>query len=278
MKKRFLIVLIIISISVGLVGHATAISYEEARANENLRPAYLEKILEIYPPPVDKEQISYVPKHHETGTMAVNYTPYYIDMDSPLTMSVYPNAFEEYKNEGDFISTIHHEYNHLRALSRDEILNEEKHYMEVVNAGQIQLKSNIPDHFSFDPSTVDLSINFSIEWMDLYCLESYKSHLISEEKKDSSKMAINHFIHTHLLEMLAIEEEIWLSKNKLNLSQEFEDSRYQMYANHYLEMIKGLSATDADPNLTKTLESIFYRSWIPDQIKNFNLILALYDL
>lgn len=276
--RKSVIFLILTALILTLSSTIIAVDYQEARENENLRQQYLESILEEYPPPEDVRNINYTQERHESATMSVNYLPHLIDGSRVilrLRMKVYPQAFEEYAVEDDFISTLLHEYNHVRALNRRKIVDcfDSKEYIEINRSGNLTQTSSllsIKTRDFFNPN-----VTFNLTWEDLRNLENYDSEKVNDDE-DLALMMIRKFIKSHALEMLAVGEEIWLHQNKLNPSHEFANSRYSMYTFHYLEMVRGLSYLGANDQIADSLKALFYRDFLSEQ-ENFEMLLTLYE-
>lgn len=272
MRKRLITLLVILLLITVFSTPILAINYSEAREDESLRSQYLENLVETYPPPecYGDRTIRYTRKDHDTATMSVNYLPYMIgntEVVLRLEMVVYPQAFEEYKVEDDFISTLFHEYNHLRALQRDEMIGdlEDKYYMDIRSINSQSLSF---DFSNFSQTTLELNTNISFDWKwsDLYVLENYESEILTQDQVDASRSLIRNYIRTHILELLAVEEEIYLHRTKLNPSDKFRESRFDRYSYHYISLMRSLRALDASEELIDSMEALFYKDWIDPMI------------
>ncbi len=110
-------------------------------------------------------------------------------------MIITPKAFE-LDQEDDFLSTILHEYNHVRAFNRKEILDENKYYTEKESG---------------------------LKWRDLYREELY------DHEFDNFYKEIRENIRTPILEILATKEQKYLHENILEVSDAYDEliNRYQ---------------------------------------------------
>ena len=102
-------------------------------------------------------------------------------------MIITPKAFE-LEHEDDFLSTILHEYNHVRAFNRKEILDENKYYTEKES---------------------------DLKWRDLYREELY------DHEFDNFYDDIRENIRTPILEILATKEQKYLHDNILEVSESY---------------------------------------------------------
>ncbi|MGM0439273.1 MAG: hypothetical protein ACQEP3_02480 [Patescibacteria group bacterium] len=276
MRKRLLTLILITILIVAFNIPVAAVSYSEARQDESLREAYLEELLETYPPPdgVSTRRIRYTRKDSETATMAVQYRPFMIGKDIEIILQlqlvVYPQSFEEYEVEDDFISTLFHEYNHLRAVKRDEMIEEDNSYMDAPNPFDVELAQSFQlasfneanNEIKDNKKNFDPDVNYDLEWKDIYDLNKYDSEYIDTDEPEVSIQIIRKFVRKHIFEMLALEEEIYLHQTKLNPSFEFGSSRFEVYKKHYLHLMSNLDSLGVSEELKKSLETIFYREWI----------------
>ncbi len=241
-----------------------AVSYQEARENELLRTEYVNRLTEKYPPPKDSNNIKYTTKDNETATMTVSYRPFMIgDMEIKLglVLTVYPQAFECYSNEDDFISTLFHEYNHLRALDRKEVVEENNFYMPKSNKLSSVMNANYLDSGQNDLKIYSNIIE-KLKWDDLFILDYYDSSLLDSDDKNRNRQILNYFIRNPIMEMLAIEEEIYRHNFGLNPSSGFRKARYTTYSFYYHALMTNLETLNAAPKLTNTLEKLFHRKWM----------------
>ncbi len=258
LSSVLLIGLLVLTLSVS----AVAVTYEEAQENSELRSEYIRLLIDKYPPPIEIE-IEYTGQSHEKATMAISY-PFQEGLlgEEDMTLSIYSEAFE-YELEDDFISTIYHEYNHVRALSRTHVLEEDNFYMEIMP--EMIFLHGFEVAFN-DPLT-------NLSWKEIHQVENYEGRFIAQmQESNVAELAIHSFIVSHVYEMLAIEEEIYRHKEELNPSPKFRDSRYQVYFNHYSMMMRFLNQLEACENLKDKLNRIFYRSWFSQKIDNYQFI------
>lgn len=269
--RKSLLVTLVVAVTVTLsFTTVAATSYNEARENKALRSQYVSELVKENPPSIslDCVTIKYTDENSETATMAVRYKPFFIgkiEVKLRLELIVYPDAFEKYVNKDDFLSTLYHEYNHLRALHRNRIVEEDNYYMNTDENSLLQLaNADVTDLLQLD-SKKDSKFLFKtiqeIKWTDLYNLNNYDSELLESSKQDFAYQLVNTFIKNPIMEMMAIEEEIYRHKFKLNPSKEFKESRYTHYMFYYYKMMDSLERFGASEKLTNTLINLFHRNW-----------------
>lgn len=266
---RKLLPVLLISLLVLMLSVTTvAVSYRDAQENPDLRSEYVRLLTQKHPPPIGLE-IKYTGENHEKATMAISYPL----SDDPLEkedlkFSIYSEAFD-YEVEDDFISTIYHEYNHIRALTRAHVLEDNNFYMEI--------KPEMIFLNGFEEAWNNPITNLS--WEDIHKIENYNSGFVAQVKKSRvAKLAIHTFIAANIFEMLAIEEEIYRHQNGLNPSEDFRKSRYELYFNHYRQMMRFLNSLEACQSLTDKLNRIFYRSWFRKKIDSYQFVKIVYGL
>ncbi|GEM_PF-3335726 len=257
MKRRVFAILLIAIMALILTTPIAAVSYQEAQeGNTVFRKVYLEQLKRQFPPPEEVEVI-YSDERHESAIMAVNYYPINPNEKGITSgvseIEVYPQAFE-LRKEDNLISTVLHEYNHVRVFSRSEIIDDNKDYFQG-------------------------SKSFNLKWKDLYDRSRYENEtLTGEEVSDIAfNQTIRVFIRSHFSEMLAIEEEIHLSETGvLTPSKEWQNSRYKRYVHHFLEMYAALNVLEAEETFKEVLTQKFYRPWFGQEVENYSFKKALY--
>jgi hypothetical protein len=277
-EKVFLICLLVVVMVTFSITAVAALSYEAARENKLLRNDYVKQITKEYPPPIESVDVEYTTKNSPTATMTVGYRPFFVgelEIKLGLTLTVYPQAFEEYSNKDDFISTIHHEYNHLRALSRDYVVEENSFYMVTNNEKTLTQLAN--SNFNDKGSKVEnlkiySNIIGNLKWSDLIDHNNYDSEALESSSLDEKRQILTCLVRNPIMEMLAIEEEIYRHKFGLNPSAQFRMARYFNYSYYYKRVINGLEALNASPKLVNTIQNLFYRDWIENKNKNQNKI------
>jgi hypothetical protein len=137
-----LLAAILITIVTGCQAERFDLTFEEASGQPQLREKYVEKIIKEIGKPNEVKEINYIntPEEWELLKRVHDFTPdpEILMTTNPITeiqvprfgkepflarISIFPSAFsgEILKIENDFISSLLHEYHHVRMLNRKEI-------------------------------------------------------------------------------------------------------------------------------------------------------------
>ncbi len=142
--------------------------------------------------------------------------------DVDMFLKVTPRAFE-LGNQDEFISSILHEYNHVRALNRVEITGGDKYYTEKES---------------------------ELKWRDLY-----KDDLYDHEFRDIYS-EVKENIRKPVMEILATKEQIYLHENFLEVTERFDNSM-RNYQNYNIGRLRNsLERYEADERLVEELEAL----------------------
>jgi len=233
----FLILCLVVTVPI------TAISYEKAQESTIMKVVYLQQLTRRYEPPKNTEVVyvegeNDIQENYDDALAVIRYKGF--DSDN-MKIEIYKAAFE-LQREDDLISTLMHEYNHARALSRNKIFESNKDYIDDV-------------------------CDLEIKWRDLHDRTLYRSRILTGDNVSDHnfKGTIDALLKGNILELLAVKEEIWLfRKGKLSPSQEWKDSRYRAYLNYYFDMLLTLDLLKAERGLENKLAEIFYRDWFTE--------------
>ncbi len=205
--------------------------------NPKIRQLYLESVIKKlhYEKEVDTPRqlrtANYSGKKHNRAIMQVNYFTVNPEdkgeKEIKMDMTVHSQAFNLEK-EDDFMSVIFHEYNHVRALNRKKIIDDNKDY---INASS------------------------DLKWRDLYDNQNYSDNI------SYKKRFIKQNIRKEITELLAVSEQIHLQENKLNVSESYSNTRYYRYLRHYQDLFRSLKGLNANEEFKEELKEIFYEDW-----------------
>ena len=129
----------------------------------------------------------------------------------PTDLKVTDSAFE-LEHEDDFLSTLIHEYNHVRALNRSEVIDNEKYYTD---------------------------IDSDLHWSDIFSKESYGGEF------DNFYKEVTEEVQTPILEILALEEQLYHHERGLDVSESYDFHVNSLYLRYVGELEQGLEKYDA---------------------------------
>ncbi|MFW6025045.1 MAG: hypothetical protein ACOCRX_01760 [Candidatus Woesearchaeota archaeon] len=240
------------------------LSYESVMSvdNSEVRQIYLESMMKkVYneydvSPPSQLRDATYLNENDDLAIMSVNYRPikpkYKGKIDSYMSLYAYKHSFN-LNDEDDFISTIFHEYNHVRALNREKIIGENEDYL--MNYDEIKNNETLSN----------------LTWYDLYDKENYSLDETIYNDLSSSKLRseIRDKIRREITEMLAVAEEIDLNKDLLDVSFSYKNSRYSLYKGHYNDLFKYADEFNMKDDLENKLKEIFHQPWFDYEMSLF---------
>ncbi len=213
------------------------IHYETTREVESeiLRKEYIEsqinrvEKISFVETPENLEGYIYKNNDYPNSIMRVKYFPNKpedkgkVDVDALLKIT--PNSFE-LNNQDDFVSALIHEYNHIRALNREEILDENKYYLEG---------------------------NSDLKWRDLYREDMY------DHDFNNLYREVRNNIREPVFEIIATEEQRYLHDKYLMASDALDQHIENYQRRHIGQLRNSLQRYDADEELVEEIEKI-----IPD--------------